>query len=132
MSYLLDTHTFLWAIAEQKKLSPKVNAILEDGVNEIFVSSVTFWEISLKYGLGKLDLDNIAPEDLPKVAEETGFTFLSLLPGESASYHKLNATWHRDPFDRMLIWQAINNNLTLLSKDKNVAQYKSVGLKLLW
>lgn len=132
MSFLLDSHTLLWAITDQKKLSSKVTAILKDGANEIFVSSVTFWEISLKYGLGKLDLNNLVPEDLPHLSKETGFSFLPLLAAGSAGYHKLNASWHRDPFDRMLIWQAINNELTLLSKDKNVAQYKSVGLKQLW
>lgn len=100
MSFLLDSHTLLWAITDQKKLSRKVVAILEDGTNEVFVSSVTFWEISLKYGLGKLDLNNIVPEDLPKLSEETGFSFLffPLLPVESAGYHKLNATWHRGCF----------------------------------
>jgi PIN domain nuclease of toxin-antitoxin system len=82
--------------------------------------------------LGKLDLNGVHPEELPKLSKETGFEFLPLLPDESASYHQLDANWHRDPFDRMLIWQAIKNNLTLLSKDKNVAQYKSAGLKLLW
>lgn len=132
MSFLLDSHTFLWAILDQKKLSPKVVAILENPTNEIFVSAVTFWEISLKYSLGKLDLSNILPEDLPKLTEEMGFGFLPLLPAESSGYHQLHATWHRDPFDRMLIWQAIKNNLTLLSKDTNIARYKSVGLKLIW
>ena len=132
MSFLLDSHTLLWAILDKKKLSSKVIAILEDTNHEIFVSAVTFWEISLKYSLGKLDLSNVLPEDLPKLAEEVGFSLLPLLSIESAGYHQLNATWHRDPFDRMLIWQAIKNNLTLLSKDKNVALYKSVGLKLVW
>jgi len=132
MSFLLDSHTLLWALLDRKKLSPKVMAILEEPTNKIFVSAVTFWEISLKYSLGKLDLSNILPEDLPNLTEETGFTFLPLLPVESAGYHNLHADWHRDPFDRMLIWQAIKNNLTLLSKDKNVARYTSVGLKLIW
>jgi len=132
MSFLLDSHTLLWAITDHKKLSKKVIGILEDATHEVFVSSVTFWEISLKYGLGKLNLNNILPEDLPKLSEQTGFSLLPLLPVESAGYHKLNASWHRDPFDRMLIWQSINNNLTLLSKDENIALYKSVGLKQLW
>lgn len=132
MSFLLDSHTLLWAILDNKKLSPKVISILEDTNHEIFVSAVTFWEISLKYALGKLDLSNIRPEDLTKLCEQIGFNFLPLLPSEAASYHQLNATWHRDPFDRMLIWQAMKNNLVLLSKDKNVSLYKSVGAKVVW
>jgi PIN domain nuclease of toxin-antitoxin system len=132
MNFLLDSHTLLWAILDQKKLSPKVVGILEDPKNEIFVSAVTFWEISLKYSLGKLDLSNLLPDELPKLTEETGFSLLPLLAAESACYHNLNADWHRDPFDRMLIWQAIQNKLTLLTKDKNIARYKSVGLKSAW
>ena len=132
MSFLLDSHTLLWAILDKKKLSSKVITILEDTNHEVFVSAVTFWEISLKYSLGKLELSNVLPEDLTKLSEEIGFSFLPLLPIESVGYHHLNATWHRDPFDRMLIWQAIKNNLTLLSKDKNVALYKSAGLKQDW
>jgi PIN domain nuclease of toxin-antitoxin system len=132
MSFLLDSHTLLWALSDQKKLSSKVTAILEDPINDIFVSSVTFWEISLKYSLGKLDLNGSNPDELLGLAKETGFDFLPLLPAEATGYHNLNANWHRDPFDRMLIWQAIKNNLILLSKDKNIAQYISVGLKLTW
>ena len=132
MSFLLDARTLLRAILDQKKLSSKVITILKDQRNEIFVSSVTFWEISLKYPLGKLELSGILPDELPNLCNETGFKFLPLLLFESAGYHQLNANWHRDPFDRMLIWQAIKNNLTLMSKDKDVAQYKSAGLKLIW
>src|SRR5665213_605901 len=126
MSFLLDAHTLLWAILDQRKLSAKVTDILENPVYDVFVSAVTFWEISLKYSLGKLDLSGIAPETLPGLAGQTGFKYLPLLPTESASYHQINADLHRDPFDRMLIWQAIKNDLTLLSKDKNVARYKSI------
>lgn len=131
-TYLLDSHTFLWALLDIQKLSKKVKSILEDPDNEIFVSSVTFWEISLKYGLGKLDLNGVDPEELPELALQTGFELMPLLPHEAAAYHKLDATWHRDPFDRMLIRQAIQKDITLISKDKNVAQYSSAGLKILW
>lgn len=132
MNFLLDSHTLLWALSNPTKLSSKVIAILEEPANDIFVSSVTFWEISLKYSLGKLDLNGSSPDELIDLTKETGFDFLPLLPIEAAGYHNLNADWHRDPFDRMLIWQAIKNNLILLSKDKSIAQYTSVGLKLTW
>jgi len=132
MSYLLDAHTLIWAITEPGKLSRKAVEIIENPNNEVFVSAITFWEISLKYSLGKLDLQGIGPENMAQFAIETGFTHLPLLPAEAAQYHKIAATWHRDPFDRMLIWQAINRNLTLISKDKTVAQYKSVGLNVIW
>ena len=132
MRYLLDSHTMLWALTDHRKLSLKVKTILEDSHHEIFVSAVTFWEISLKFALGKLDLQGSTPSDLPKAATDTGFTLLPLQPKDAASYHELNADWHRDPFDRMLIQQAILNKLILLSKDKNIAQYQSTGLKVIW
>lgn len=132
MSFLLDSHTLLWALTDHQKLSPKVTAILEDPINDIFVSSVSLWEISLKYLLGKLDLNGSNPDEILNLAKETGFDFLPLLPTEAAGYHNLNAKFHKDPFDRMLMWQAIKNNLTLLSKDKSIAQYVTIGLKLIW
>lgn len=122
----------LWALSDHRKLSTKVKNILEDPHHEIFVSAVTFWEISLKFALGKLDLQGSTPTDLPKAVADTGFALLPLQPQEAASYYELNADWHRDPFDRMLIQQAILNKLILLSKDKNVALYRSIGLKVIW
>lgn len=79
-----------------------------------------------------MDLQGIVPQQLPELAKETGFELIEILPEEAASYHQLEASWHRDPFDRMLIWQAIRNKFTLLSKDSHVARYKSVGLKVIW
>ena len=132
MSYLLDSHALIWAIIDPGKLSAKVRGILEDTDNRVLVSSVNFWEISLKYSLGKLDLQGIVPEQLPEITKQTGFEFIELLPDEAATYHQLDASWHRDPFDRMLIWQAIQNKLTIISKDSLVTKYKSVGLRVIW
>lgn len=132
MSYLLDSHTFLWALLDRKKLSFKVSNVLEETTHQVFISSVSFWEISLKYRLGKLKLTGVTPEELPILAQESGFDFLPITPSEAAGYHLLDAEWHRDPFDRMLICQAITHGLTLLSKDKTIAQYRSAGLRLLW
>lgn len=132
MSYLLDTHTLLWALLDPGKLSKKVKLILEEPAHAVFISAVTFWEISLKYSLGKLDLQGIAADELPAVAAEAGFELLPLLPQEAAAYYKLEAGWHRDPFDRMLIRQAIDRGLTVISKDEQVARYRSSGLAVLW
>lgn len=132
MSYILDSHTFLWTLLEPKMLSPTVREVLKDATHDICVSSVSFWEISLKFRLGKLDLTGVTPEQLPSLAQESGFDLLPLAPSEASEYHSLTAEWHRDPFDRMLIWQAITHDLTLLSKDRNISKYQSFGLKLLW
>lgn len=71
MRYLLDTHTFLWVLFDDDKLSAGARNVLTDIDSEIYVSLVTYWEISLKYSLGKLDLTGIRPDELPQKAEET-------------------------------------------------------------
>lgn len=132
MIYLLDTHTFIWSLLYSSKLSANSREIIEDQKNTILVSTISFWEISLKHSLGKLDFLKIKPEDLPDIALQAGFEFLSLSPEDVANYHHLNEKWHGDPFDRMLIWQAIQKNVTLITKDENVSKYQSSGLKIVW
>ncbi|MEZ0485195.1 type II toxin-antitoxin system VapC family toxin [Fibrella aquatica] len=132
MSYLLDTHTLIWALTDPDKLSPTTRAILTDGSDDILVSAISFWEISLKHSLQKMTLEGIVPEDFPKAAEATGFRLLSLDTTTVSTYHRLAATYHKDPFDRMLIWQAIQSNYRLISKDENVSKYVSEGLQVIW
>jgi PIN domain nuclease of toxin-antitoxin system len=133
MNYLLDTHTLLWAITEKRKLSALVRQTIENTDNTILVSAISFWEITLKFSIKKLDISGFLPEDLPELSIKSGFDLIPLLPAESASYHHLPAYGqHKDPFDRMLIWQAIQQDLILISKDENMNPYKSAGLKLLW
>jgi len=132
MNYLLDTHTLIWSITEKSKLSPLVIQILEDANNSIFVSAVNLWEISLKYSLGKLKLEGVLPEELPKLIHQTGFELISLSADEAATFHQLPVVNHKDPFDRMLVWQAIQYNLVFISKDESLAQYHLAGLKTLW
>jgi PIN domain nuclease of toxin-antitoxin system len=132
MNYLLDTHTLIWALQKRRKLSPKVKAILENIDNKIYVSAISFWEISLKYSLGKLTIGGVTPEQMPELAIKTGFELLPLHSSESASFHKLPLGAHRDPFDRMLVWQAINKEMILITKDRQLHQYDSLGARLLW
>lgn len=132
MSYLLDTHTLIWAVTEPDKLSKKVASILEDTTNDVIVSAISFWEISLKHSIHRMTLNGLLPEDFPKAAIETGFRLVNLTDKSAASYHQLTATYHRDPFDRMLIWQALQNGFWLLSKDETIQKYASEGLKVIW
>ena len=132
MNYLIDTHTLIWAITDTSKLSKKAKEILESEENLIYVSSVCFREISLKFSIGKLELDGIVPSDFPALAENLGFDFLTLSPAEASSYHKLTSAHHKDPFDRMLIWQAIKQNLTIVTKDSKFENYRDQGLKVAW
>lgn len=132
MNYLLDTHTLIWSLLETEKLSEKARQIIKDPQNLILVSAVNFWEISLKFSLGKLELQGVAPDEFPQIAVECGFELIALMPEETASYHNLKANWHRDPFDRMLIWQAIQQDLTLISKDAAMKNYQEDGLEFVW
>ncbi len=73
MRYLLDTHVFIWSVLNTKKISPKGLEILEDSNNQIFVSAVSFWEISLKYSVDKLNLSSLKPDMLPSLALAMGY-----------------------------------------------------------
>lgn len=132
MNYLLDTHAFLWIIFDDDKLSSKVKDVVSDLESRLYVSIITYWEIALKYALGKLELEGILPAELPHIAEELSLETLNVSPQEAVTFYKLPKTHHKDPFDRMIIWQAISSNLTLLSKDRNIKEYQQFGLKFLW
>ncbi len=132
MNYLLDTHVFLWSLLETERLSKKTVEILEDPKNNIFVSALTFWEISMKYVLGKIELDQINPSQLPDMAAKLAFGILELRAEDARNYHTIVGKWHRDTFDRMLILQAMENNLILISKDEDIGKYAEEGLKVEW
>jgi PIN domain nuclease of toxin-antitoxin system len=132
MNCLLDTHTFLWAAMSPQQLSQDAQAIILDVANDIYVSVVTFWEVSLKFALGKIDLRGITPEDLPAAATQMGFVLLTLAPQDASTFPQLPRFQHKDPFDRMLAWQAIRQNLTMVSKDSALQQYQTHGLRVVW
>jgi PIN domain nuclease of toxin-antitoxin system len=131
MTYLLDTHYMLWAIADTKKLSRAIKDIITNPDYRIVVSAISFWEVSLKTSIGKLEITGFLSEDLPGICLKLGFEIESLSAADSCTYHKLADPHHRDPFNRMLIWQAIQNNYTLISSDSHIKKYASAGLKVL-
>jgi PIN domain nuclease of toxin-antitoxin system len=130
MTCLLDTYHMIWALADTKKLSARVKDAIVNPDNRIIVSSISFWEVSLKSSLGKLSISGFSPADLPGACAETGFEIKSLSPEDASTYHLLKASHHKDPFDRMLIWQAIRNHYTFISADKQIKKYAAEGLKL--
>jgi PIN domain nuclease of toxin-antitoxin system len=132
MRYLLDTHVLLWKIANSEKIPAKVLAETEDPDNELFISAVSLWEIAVKTRIGKLDLGGIEPADLITLAEKMGISAVSLVPDEAVSYTKLKEVTHTDPFDLMLIWQAIQRKMVLVSADPAFSKFKKAGLRLLW
>jgi PIN domain nuclease of toxin-antitoxin system len=132
MSFLLDTHAFIWSILDLKKLSSKAIEAIEDPDTEIYVSAISLWEISIKTRLGKMRLLDISTDDLIPSAERMGFDLIPLNPSEAVSQGALIENTHFDPFDRMLVWQAISRGMILISKDKSLKKFESDGLRLLW
>ena len=131
MKILLDTHIVLWSLFASGRLSHQQSGILIDKNNEIFVSAVTVWEISLKFSLGKLDLPGIKPDRVPHLIEKAGFKSIDLTNNEVANFFELPVLTHKDPFDRMLIWQAIQRGLYFMSHDPAVHEYQRFGLKVI-
>lgn len=132
MRYLLDTHTFIWKIADTGKIPAKVLAATENPDNEVFLSSVSLWEIAIKTRRKKLDLGGVNNEELIGLAEKMGIQTLSLMPQEAVTYGNLTEDTHFDPFDRMLIWQAISRKMVLVSGDSEFSRFKKDGLRMLW
>ena len=132
MILLLDTHSFLWAAMAPEKLSAKARKAVADPGNEVNLSTISFWEISLKFALGKLELVGCTPDDLVKVAADMGLAIAAPTPEESAGFHRLPRQAHKDPFDRMLIWQCLQRRWTFVTRDGALDEYAALGLKTLW
>jgi PIN domain nuclease of toxin-antitoxin system len=128
MRLLLDTHTFLWFLGGNKDLSAIARSSIENVENAKFISIASIWEMAIKLNLGKLKLD-ISLEDLKTELLKYNFEILPLDFEHIIGLSKLEDI-HKDPFDRIIISQAIAENLTLISADANFSAYKS--LNLLW
>lgn len=122
MRLLLGTCEFLWLVAGDAKLQAPVAAAVRDPQNQVFLSAVSFWEISVKHGLGKLPLPEPPAQFVPRQRELHLIAPLAL--DESAVAHLTGLPkLHRDPFDRMLVCQAQAHGLTLASSDPLIRQY---------
>jgi PIN domain nuclease of toxin-antitoxin system len=132
MNGLLDTHAFLWAAFSPEKLSARARKEIRSAENRISLSTVSLWEISLKFALGKLELKNCTPENMAEVATEMQIEIVAPTAQESASFYRLPKATNKDPFDRMIIWQAIQGSLILVSKDAAFPEYEAFGLKTIW
>jgi PIN domain nuclease of toxin-antitoxin system len=123
MKLLLDTHAMIWAFAEPNKLQPKARAAIEDTRNEVWVSSATTWEITIKHALGKMPLPTSPEVYLPARIAHYGFKELSISVAHTLALARL-PTHHSDPFDRILIAQAQVEGLTLVSSNPQIAKYR--------
>jgi len=131
MNYLADTHILLWSFLETKKLTGAVKSILTDENNDIYYSPISLWEISIKYGLKKLSLNGGTPDDFFNEVDNSYYHCKRINSADLISNHRL-PMYHKDPFDRFLIWEALRNNFILISADKNMDLYKKEGLKVVY
>jgi PIN domain nuclease of toxin-antitoxin system len=122
MRILLDTCEFLWLVSGDAKLPAKVSAAVRDSQNEIFLSVVSFWEISIKHALGKLPLPQPPAQFIAQQRERHLIASLALDETAVAKLSQLPPL-HSDPFDRMLICQAQAHDLILASSDSAIKQY---------
>lgn len=122
MKLLLDTHVFLWYISKDSRLSPGAEHAIRQSENTICLSAVSLWECLVKYRLGKLQLPQPPEEYLPIQRQRHA---IDPLPVDEASVRHLVKLpdLHRDPFDRMLICQAIEHGLMLVTVDRAISQY---------
>ena len=130
MRYLIDTQILIWLFGLTNNIPNNIHKILKDTKNEIFVSSVSIWEIAIKKSVGKLTF----PFELKNIINEIKKLNISIL--DISSQHLIKVAdlpfHHKDPFDRLLIWQAIQRNLVIISKDRKFSHFESFGLKLFW
>src|SRR5687767_497406 len=112
MKLLLDTHTFIWKLVDPSKVPQAVYAKTKDPDNEVLLSAVSLWEIAIKTRKGRLSL-GVGNDELIDLATKMGIQTISLSPEEAGTYGRLAENTHFDPFDRMLIWQAISRKCTL-------------------
>jgi PIN domain nuclease of toxin-antitoxin system len=131
MKVLIDTNILLFILFDDARLSNSELGIIKDENNEIIVSAISLFEISLKYSLQKLKLKNTTPEKLPDLLLRSGYYIENIDYITFATYHKLPSGKHKDPFDRLIIWESIRKDYYLLSKDIKFKDYEKLGLKLL-
>lgn len=115
MNLLLDTHTFIWYFQSDQRLSPAMADMLEDVDNRLYLSIVSLWEIAINLNIGKLTLQ-VPFSNLPELLERFLIETLPIEFTDAAQYLSL-PLHHRDPFDRMLIAQAMTNSLAIASAD---------------
>jgi PIN domain nuclease of toxin-antitoxin system len=128
VNLLLDTHAFLWFLDDDPQLSSKAKKLIEDAANRKFVSVATCWEIAIKVGLKKLDLGEPATTFLPRELAANHFD-LAAIELRHATFVETLPPHHKDPFDRLLIAQAIIEGMPIVSADVAFDPY---GVSRLW
>lgn len=128
MKGLLDTHTLLWFLAGSSKLSVKALAFIQDPRNTLFVSPAALWEIGIKDALGKLLLPELFEQLFPDRLDASNILLLPILIPHLQEHRRL-PFHHSDPFDRLIIAQALAEDIAIISCD---SEFPAYGVKLLW
>src|SRR5579859_4820984 len=121
MKLLLDTHLLLWAAEDAKRLPKLGRQMIQDLDNEVLFSAASLWEITIKRGLGREDLQ-VDPRVLRRALLDNGYTELAITSEHAINTDHLPST-HKDPFDRLLVAQAMVEGITLLTSDAKLAGY---------
>ncbi len=124
MRLILDTNVLIRALIDPSKLSAETRAVLEDPANEVFFSSASVWEIAIKFALGRADF-KVSPEEIVEAAAASGFVELPVGSAAALKVARLPHL-HRDPFDRMLVAQAMTEPAQLYTTDKELAAYSEL------
>ena len=127
MRYLLDTHTFLWLATDDPQVTPVVRAIFLDSEHECFLSAASVWEMAIKSSLGRLSLA-VGLEHLVRGGVDRGVRLLDVTAGHAYHIERL-PFHHRDPFDRILVAQALHEGMPLISRDAHLGAY---GVTRIW
>lgn len=128
MRVLLDTHAFLWWVGDAAELSARARRTIASPATECFFSAASCWEIAIKVSVGKLELDGLVERFIPHQLVANGFQELPVDIRHAVRVARL-PFHHRDPFDRLLISQAIEEGLAIVSADPVYSQY---GVKRIW
>lgn len=121
MRILLDTHVFIWAVTDSRRLNDRARETIL-AADEAYVSAASIWEIGIKARIGKIEAD---PVLMGNAIEESGFFALAISPSHAAAASRLPAH-HNDPFDRMLVAQAVSEPLLLLTGDALLGRYSEL------
>jgi len=121
LNVLLDTHVALWAITDSPQLSPKAREILLGARSHLWVSAASLWEIAIKHSLGRGAMP-VSGEEALGYFRQAGYGILPIEPEHAVAVEQL-ASHHQDPFDRLLVAQALTEPMRLLTHDERVASY---------
>jgi PIN domain nuclease of toxin-antitoxin system len=120
---LLDTHTFLWWVDDDRRLSTPARRLITDGSNEVYFSAASAWEITIKAALGRLTMSGDLEEFITEQLTVNQFLPLPIHLHHAFGIYSL-PPHHKDPFDRLLVAQALAEELTLVSADPQLAKYR--------